>query len=303
VSVSDLINDMKDLLDRALGPGVRVAQDLPGDLPLVLIDRNQLELALLNLSVNARDAMPDGGTLIFRADRTAHSDPSAPTGLLEGDYVRLSVIDDGVGMDEPTLAHATEPFFTTKGVGKGTGLGLSMVHGLAAQSGGALRLSSGVGEGSRADLWIPVVQQKIDGGAQVNEGSSIENLCSTPHLNVLVVDDDALVSSGTAAMLEDLGHSVVEAGSAIEALGLFERGLAVDLVITDHAMPEMTGMELARRLSKIRPELRVILATGYADLPPAQEPCQDLPRLSKPFLQGDLARAITECAPDRISVQ
>jgi CheY-like chemotaxis protein len=259
----------------------------------VLIDPNQLELALLNLSVNARDAMPDGGAITLTAAEVAADSPEAPAGLPHERYVRLSVIDTGCGMEEALLNRATEPFFTTKGVGKGTGLGLSMVHGLAAQSEGALKLSSRPGEGTRVDLWLPVAQASAEASFEASDRPPEADPTSGP-CTVLVVDDDGLVAKGTAAMLEDLGHTVLEAGSAAEALIVLENERLVDLVITDHAMPDMTGMELARRLRNIRPELKVILATGYAELPQTASPPMDLPRLAKPFLQADLARVIAQ---------
>jgi signal transduction histidine kinase len=290
VAIGELVMGMKDLLARSLGPEIRITQDLPADLPPILIDANQLELALLNLSVNARDAMPDGGVITLSADETEHTQKDAPPNLAPGRYVRLSVKDTGQGMDEALLARATEPFFTTKGVGKGTGLGLSMVHGLAGQSGGGLKLSSRVGKGTRVDLWIPVAAEAVSPQAAAPEPA--EDGPAARPCTVMVVDDDSLVATGTAAMLEDLGHTVIEAGSASQALALLDAGQNVDLVITDHAMPDMTGMELARRLSQTRPGLQVILATGYADLPTGPGMIMDLPRLSKPFMQADLARMI-----------
>jgi len=291
VAVPELVKGMKDLLDRALGPGIRVMEELPSNLPLVSIDPNQLELALLNLAVNARDAMPNGGPVVLKAVPCAAGEAGAPPDLKPGDYVRLSVVDTGRGMDEAVVARATEPFFTTKGVGKGTGLGLSMVHGLAVQSGGALILSSRPGEGTRVDLWIPAADVAVQPVKAPLALAAASAPAGGAAYRVLVVDDDNLVAAGTAAMLEDLGHTVVEAGSGPEALALLERGCDVDLVITDHAMPDMTGLELARRLEQSWPSLKVILASGYADLP-AADLARDLPRLAKPFLQGELARMI-----------
>lgn len=296
VTLSQLIDGMGELLERSVGPEIRVIQDLPVDLPPVLIDANQLELALLNLSVNARDAMPEGGSITLSAAEMDRSGADAPKDLAGGSYVRLSVIDTGLGMDETLLSRATEPFFTTKGVGKGTGLGLSMVHGLAAQSGGALKLSSRPGEGTRVDLWLPVAQPSAGLQPSAPEASSPDD-AAAKSLVVLVVDDDPLVATGTVAMLEDLGHTVLEAGSAAAALALLDDRMEVDLVITDHAMPDMTGVELARTLSQIRPNLKVILATGYADLPSPAGDDFDLPRLSKPFLQAELAQMIAQHAP------
>ncbi len=234
--------------------------------------------------------MPDGGNITFTAAEIDAGHAEAPKTLAGGRYVRLSVIDTGQGMDEALIARATEPFFTTKGVGKGTGLGLSMVHGLAAQSGGALQLSSRPGEGTQVHLWIPVAQTMVEPEIAAPPAQAEPASPCT----VLVVDDDALVATGTVAMLEDLGHTVLEASSGMEALAMLENGRWVDLVITDHAMPEMTGLELARQLGRIRPGLQVILATGYAELPQSADPPFELPRLSKPFLQADLARMIAQ---------
>lgn len=293
VDLEQLFDGMADLLARSVGPNIRIVRDLAADLPSVLIDPNQLELALLNLSVNARDAMPEGGAITLTASEVAPNSPEAPASLPHERYVRLSVIDTGCGMEEALLARATEPFFTTKGVGKGTGLGLSMVHGLAAQSEGALKLSSRPGEGTRVDLWLPVAEATAGATVEASARPAAAHPSSGP-CRVLVVDDDGLVAKGTAAMLEDLGHTVLEAGSAAEALIVLENERLVDLVITDHAMPDMTGLELARRLRHLRPDLKVILATGYAELPQTASPPLDLPRLSKPFLQADLARVIAQ---------
>jgi signal transduction histidine kinase len=291
VDLAKLITGMEELLHRASGPAVRIAKSLPTDLGLIRVDANQLELALLNLAVNARDAMPLGGTLgIFAHDETS----DGTDGLVPGNYVRVSVIDSGMGMDELTLAKATEPFFTTKGPGKGTGLGLSMVQGLAAQSNGLLRLASQPGKGTTVNLWLP--RADLDGVAPLNTQELTEVASQAPSgvlpCTILLVDDDALVSMATAATLEDLGHTVVEASSAMEALAALQSGARIDLVITDHAMPEMSGVELAKRLKESHPTLPVILATGYAELSNDIENSPDLPRLSKPYSQHDLAAAI-----------
>jgi CheY-like chemotaxis protein len=216
--------------------------------------------------------------------------------LQPGGYVRLAVADTGIGMDEEVLSRAIEPFYTTKGVGKGTGLGLSMVHGLAAQSGGALTLSSRPGEGTRIDIWIPESERLAEvpippGGPQVEAAA----LTISPR-TVLVVDDDVLVCAGTAAMLEDLGHTVLEAHSGAEALVLLEGGRQIDLLITDQLMPKMTGTELIQIVRDRWPDLRFILATGYAEQPVGLSPVTNLPRLAKPFRQEELERMIYLCA-------
>jgi CheY-like chemotaxis protein len=194
-------------------------------------------------------------------------------------------------MDEATLARAAEPFFTTKGVGKGTGLGLSMVHGLAAQSGGALRLSSCAGEGCRVELWLPATLQPAPVKAAEVRGSLFP-VQSPRRLRVLLVDDDPLVATGTAAMLEDLGHEVAEANSGGQALEILSSEGGFDLVITDQAMPGMTGRELAATLQATHPDLPVLLASGYAELPSDEGGILSLPRLSKPYTQADLTHVL-----------
>jgi PAS domain S-box-containing protein len=302
VNVADLVAGMEDLLERALGPGVAIGTSVPAELPPVRVDANQLELALLNLAVNARDAMPVGGSVsILACQETLTSvGGAAPKGLSPGSYVRISVVDTGSGMDQATLAKATEPFFTTKGPGKGTGLGLSMVHGLAAQSGGALDVSSEPGKGTTVELWLPQATGEATPHPAEVPGVQLSHAGSDAGMQpctVLVVDDDALVSTGTAAMLEDLGHSVIEASSGAQALAaLRANGRDIDLVITDHAMPGMTGLELASQIRKTYPGLAIILATGYAEIPDSMASERPLPRLSKPFRQEELAAAIADAA-------
>ncbi|WP_346767088.1 response regulator [Enterovirga aerilata] len=297
VDVAKLIGGMEDLLARALGPAVMLGKHLPKDLAPVRVDANQLELAILNLAVNARDAMPLGGSLsiLGREERIPSEDATAPRELPPGPYVRLEVVDTGLGMDEATLARATEPFFTTKGPGKGTGLGLSMVQGLAVQSGGAMTVRSEPGKGTTIALWLPQAE-RAEAKAEAPELGAAAALDGTPdagpELTVLVVDDDMLVAAGTAAMLEDLGHRVIEANSGSHALDALRRHEhAIDVVITDHAMPGMTGLELVQRIRASYPSLPVILASGYAEIEDAAE-YGALPRLAKPFRQAELAAAI-----------
>jgi signal transduction histidine kinase len=289
VNVRALIEGIGDLLKGAVGPNVHLDHQVPEKLPAVLIDPNQFELALLNLAVNARDAMPKGGVLTFAAEEFEAQADALSWGLTSGAYVRLSVIDNGIGMSDDVLARATEPFFTTKGVGKGTGLGLPMVYGLAAQSKGVLRLSSRPDGGARVDLYIPVAPTSSPATISKPDGSIRTEI--EPR-RILVVDDDVLVSSGSVAMLEDLGHTALEANSGAAALRLLTQDSRVDLVITDHVMPEMTGLQLARRLSESHPDLPVILATGYADLDQDHQTQGALPRLAKPFTQGQLGRMV-----------
>ena len=288
VLVDKLVEGMTDMLSRALGPTVEVVTEFPTELDPVMIDANQLELAILNLAVNAKDAMPAGGRITISADE-AGADENAV--LKPGRYVRLTIADTGEGMSAATLSHATEPFFTTKGVGKGTGLGLAMVRGLTEQSGGTLSIESAVGKGTRVAMWIPASVSAPMGARETQpalEGSP------SRRLKVLVVDDDVLVAMNTTAMLEDLGHEAVEVHSGKKALETLEAMPGFDLVITDQAMPQMTGSELVSAARARWPDLPVILATGYAELPDDAD--RDLPRLGKPFMQSDLERALRQVA-------
>jgi PAS domain S-box-containing protein len=284
--IRQLVEGMADLLARSLGPLIEVVTRIPETLPPVLIDANQLELAILNLAVNAKDAMPDGGRLkLDAAEATITGHASLPA----GQYVRLSITDTGSGMDAATLAHATEPFFTTKGVGKGTGLGLPMVRGLAEQSGGSIAIESRPDAGTTVSVLLPVTDEAA---ARLVE-PPVDAIPSEPaKRKILVVDDDLLVAMNTTAMLEDLGHEAIEVHSGQLALEALERASDFDLMITDQAMPQMTGTQLASAAREKWPGLPIILATGYAELPPDAD--QSLPRLSKPFLQSDLVRALRD---------
>ena len=291
VDLPTLIHGMAELLRGTVGTSVRIDTRFAADLPPIKVDANQLELALLNLAANARDAMPDGGELVIAASVDEVRRRGAD-GLAPGRYVVLSVADDGEGMDEATLRQAVEPFFTTKGVGKGSGLGLSMVHGLAAQSGGQFLLHSRPGVGTVAELWLPLADA---GDAAAPAAARPEPAMARPahRRTVLLVDDDELVLASTAAVLEDLGYRVIEAASGQQALKLLEASMQVDIVVTDYAMPGMTGQQLAEELHRIRPRLAVLLATGYAELPEAGG--AELPRLAKPFGQAALVQAIEAC--------
>jgi PAS domain S-box-containing protein len=284
VDVASLVQGIKDLLERSLGPRVNIRYSLPPGLSPAKVDPNQLELALLNLAVNARDAMPLGGELSVGLDEVEVME-ARTEGLRPGRYLCLRVVDTGTGMDEETLKRAVEPFFSTKGVGKGTGLGLSMVYGLAAQSGGALRLSSTLGEGTTAELWLPVTEAELE--APRHASATIPKAGPS---TILVVDDDALILMSTVSMLEDLGHTAIETGSGTAALEILKSDRPIDLLLTDYAMPGMTGLELARTAQELRPDLSILLATGYADLP--EGAALGFPRLPKPYTQEQLAAQI-----------
>ncbi|MFO1057109.1 MAG: PAS domain S-box protein [Dongiaceae bacterium] len=292
VAVPELVRGMVELVGRSLGPAIAIELDLPSSLPAARVDPNQLELALLNLCVNARDAMPGGGRLRIAAD-AVEVGARGPAELQPGSYVRLTVADTGTGMDPETLRRAVEPFFTTKGLGKGTGLGLSMVHGLAAQSGGALLLDSAPGRGTTAAIYLPV-------GGPVAEGAPAEAAEASQQprrLVILLVDDEELVRAAMAEMLAGLGHRVLTAGSGAAALVQLHAEPEVDLLITDHAMPGMTGVALVGEARRIRPGLPALLVTGYASLDPAA--VADLPRIGKPFRERDLTAMIAAAMGDQ----
>ena len=284
VELVGLVRGMSDLLERSLVSGIVIETRFPLRLPLVMADPNQFETALLNLVVNARDAMPGGGRITIGA-RLWDEGPAEVENVKNG-FVCVSVDDTGHGMDEETLSRATEPFYTTKGVGKGTGLGLPMVQGMLEQFGGKLVIRTSVGKGTSVQLWLPVAeeQQAVD----VTFATDPSQRPAQP-LTILAVDDDSLVLWNTVAMLEDLGHTVVQARGGPSALETIKRQ-RIDLLITDHIMPLMTGLELAEAVRKDHPRVPILLATGYAELPVGTL----WPRIAKPFAQGDLARAIAE---------
>lgn len=291
VDIAALLSGMRDLVSSSVGPTVEVQLRVDPDLPSALVDPNQLELAILNLTVNSRDAMPQGGPLTILAKEVAIGPQSSPK-LKPGLYIKLSVIDAGCGMDSATLGRAVEPFYSTKEFGRGTGLGLSMVHGLAAQLGGGFALTSAPGEGTRADLYLPVAGK----AALAERRPGRETIKSIGRrLSVLLVDDEPLVRTATAEMIRDLGHDVEEAGGGAEGLARLESELSVDVVITDYMMPGMDGGALSRRIAHTRPGLPVLLITGYTG------PTDDvlhLPRLAKPFGQAEIAEALGDLFAD-----
>ncbi len=278
VDVTKLIPDMRDLLERTIGPEIRIETNIAPNVAQALVDANQLEMAILNLAVNARDAMEGAGKLTISLNCAPVDDLPE---LRPDIYVRIAVTDTGMGMDEATLAQAMEPFFTTKGVGKGTGLGLPMVYGLASQSGGTFRMTSSPGEGTTAEIYLPVAQDASADTAAEPARAKPADEPGSPKV-ILAVDDDVLVLMGTVGLLEDFGHDVLEASSGAQALDILAQRPDIQLVITDQAMPNMTGVELARTIKSKRPDLPVILASGYAEIPEGAEEFISA-RLEKPF--------------------
>jgi PAS domain S-box-containing protein len=282
VDLPDAVRSMAEMLQRTIGPGITIRTDFPLKLPPALADRTQLELAVMNLVVNARDALPDGGEVRISAEEAILPDAV-------GGYVRLSVVDPGEGMTARTLARATEPFFTTKGVGKGTGLGLSMVHGMVEQCGGRLHIESTPGKGTKVEILLPVAEASFEAPAVPQVAR--EEPSPARALRILAVDDDEIVLLNTATMLSDMGHQVQQADSGSSAM-LLLASEDFDLMVTDYAMPNMTGGELVEKAIEIRPDLKVIVVSGFADLSEGEE--LDRPRLSKPFTEFELARTIAQ---------
>ncbi len=281
--VNQLLEGMGDLLTRTLGGVVQVERQLDPGLWPALVDPDQLELAILNLCVNARDAMAGGGliTLITRNRRIrANEHPDLPPGA----YVSIAVRDRGAGIPPEIMSRVFEPFFTTKQVGEGTGLGLPMVYGMARQSGGTVRIESVVGEGTEVEILLP------RGSGMAEQATAEEEPLPRAErpARILLADDDAGVREVTSAMLQEMGHRTVEASDAEAALGALSRE-EVDLVITDFAMPRVSGLELALRARAMRPGLPVLLMTGYADL---EKVPKDFPVLCKPFHPSELAQHI-----------
>ena len=280
VDVGALINGIHDLIARTIGPLVEVRVSIDDGVPPALIDPNQLELAILNLAINARDAMPDGGclTIGLSTERSA----TGPG------FVVVTVADTGSGMDEATMQRAVEPFFSTKEPGKGTGLGLSMVHGLVAQSGGRFTLASEVGVGTRVELRLP--ESEVAAASDAVTCGEVAKAAGTG--TVLLVDDEDLVREGTAQLLIELGYTVVPAASPAEALNELRNGAGIDILVTDYLMPQMNGAQLATEARKVKPNLPILLITGYSNID--RGPGSELARLAKPFRHADLARRIHE---------
>jgi PAS domain S-box-containing protein len=286
IDVGGLVAGLADLVTSTVGPQIALTVHVADGLPRAKADPNQLEMAILNLSVNARDAMHGSGAIRIAATMEA-LEAGRVAELAPGRYVRLSVSDTGHGMDAATLARAVEPFFSTKGIGQGTGLGLSMAHGLASQLGGALTIDSRLGHGTTVSIWLPESLEPMPYAGDAAESK----VGSLPAGAALLVDDEESIRLTTADMLIELGFKVHEAASAEAALDIIDAGLAPDLLITDHLMPGMTGVELARVVRARRPNTKILIVSGFADVDGIDP---SLPRLTKPFVQSDLTAAMAD---------
>jgi signal transduction histidine kinase len=282
VDVGEMLQSLVPLLESTCGPRIQIKLRLSEGLPPAKADRNQIELALLNLGVNARDAMPGGGTITVAAQQK----PAELESALDGAFVVVTVSDNGSGMDPETLARAVEPFFSTKGVGQGTGLGLSMVHGLMAQLGGKMEIASKVGEGTSISLWLPQAAAPAQTPAK-----ALPAILSKGTGTVLLIDDDELVRVSTAELLRDIGYKVDDVASGEEALELWHGGYRPQIIVTDHLMEGMNGLELAERIRSESPEQPIVIASGYAE---ADLVAARFPTLTKPFLRSELHRVLSE---------
>ncbi len=290
VDVAELVRGMSELIGSTTGPQIRMSVDVAANLPRALADANQLEMAILNLAVNARDAMPDGGTLRIAAEARPAGRRNK-LGLSPGEYVCISVADTGIGMDASTLERAVEPFFSTKGISKGTGLGLSMVHGLAAQLGGAVHLASQSGVGTNVELWLPSTDERSSRAADQSPAAASTSASG----KVLLVDDEDVARETTADMLAEMGFEITQCTSGEEALAKLRAGLMADLLISDHLMPGMSGEDLAREVATLYPRMKMLIISGFADL---QGISPEIPRLNKPFRQHELAAILAEISRD-----
>jgi signal transduction histidine kinase len=289
VDLNETVQRMHDLLQSTMGGSVQLETELQPDLWPAMIDPTQIELVILNLAINARDAMAVGGRLTVRTENVGLGEPDRPEDPPGGEYVLVEVRDTGEGMSPEVLAKVFEPFFTTKEVGKGSGLGLSQVYGLAKQSGGGVRIESAPGEGASVQVYLP---RSYAAPAWTDSVVGVRPQGGIADHRVLVVDDDEAVREVTAGFLLDLGYSVVEAGSGGAALEVLDRQEEIELLLLDFAMPGMNGAELAREARARRPKLPIVFLTGYAD-------AQALPQLGreeilcKPFNLNELASKVS----------
>ena len=290
VDLNQSVRGMEDLLRTTLGSGIALVQRLGTAVPPALVDATQLELVVLNLVINARDAMPAGGTLVIETATARLGPPVRPEEPPAADYVMVAVTDTGTGMPDAVRARMFEPFFTTKEVGKGSGLGLAQVFGFAQQSGGGLVVETTEGAGTTVRVFLPPASGPV-GGGNLDAAPSGGVSAGRPPARVLVVDDNAAIRDVAAVMLEDHGFEVLVAGSGGAALDLLEREPGVALLLLDYAMPGMTGLEVARVVAERRPGLPVLFMTGYAD-PAALAEIAAARIVRKPFQETDLLAQI-----------
>jgi PAS domain S-box-containing protein len=289
VDVGGLITGLAGLVASTTGPQVTLTIDVAENLPPAKADPGQLEMAIINLALNSRDAMDGVGSIALSATLETHLAGKAPP-LAPGRYVCIRVADSGRGMDEAVRARAIEPFFSTKGIGKGTGLGLSMAHGLASQLGGALTIDSAPGAGTTVAMWLPLADEAPQPALQRPAGEAVADPAGAQRgETVLVVEDEEYIRVSTVDMLTELGFNVRDAPSAEAALAAIKAGLRPDILITDHLMPGMTGVQLAHAVRQLAPQTRILIVSGFAETDGIDA---SLPRLTKPFVQGDLARFI-----------
>jgi PAS domain S-box-containing protein len=286
--VAPLIENMRPLLRNVLGPSIAKRFDLDRHLMPVMADPTQLELAVLNLAINARDAMPNGGTLSFQTHHVAIADDHE---LADGDYIELSISDTGTGMSPDVAARAFEPFFTTKDIGKGTGLGLSMVYGVARQSGGTARIESVPGEGTTVKLYFRHAPHQEDAGEDASDDEVAERL--RHHASILVIDDDPDVRAFVAESLSELGHRVREASDGARGLNLFAAERP-DLVVIDFIMPGLSGAEVARHILDLAPDQRLLFISGYSETEAISRAAPGAPLLTKPFRADALDLAVRD---------
>jgi signal transduction histidine kinase/ActR/RegA family two-component response regulator len=290
VSLNELVSSMGDLLLQTIGVTIRIETVLEKDLWPVLIDPTQLELVILNLAINSRDAMPHGGRLTVATRNVGMTDARRLAGLQHGDYVAISVSDTGSGMTREVAAKAFEPFFTTKGAGQGTGLGLSQVLGFAQQSGGEVRVDSRIGQGTTVTILLPRSRESLPQVVDEDKPVAHDGKAST----ILVVDDDSAVRNLTAQALETINYRVIEAENGRAALDLFGHSNCIDLVLIDLVMPLMNGRQLATRIRAADPESKILFMTGYDDLSGSDDLFAQEMVIKKPFKLVELAAAVEQ---------
>jgi CheY-like chemotaxis protein len=288
VSLNEVVSSMGDLLFQTIGVTIRIETVLEKNLWPVMIDPTQLELVILNLAINSRDAMPHGGTLTISTQNIGASDPHRPAGLMPIEYAAISVSDTGTGMSQKVAAKAFEPFFTTKDIGQGTGLGLSQVLGFAQQSGGEVRVDTRVGQGTTITIYLPRSRESLRPVADPLGAVAHEGKAAT----ILVVDDDAAVRELTVQALEDLNYRVIEADGGRAALDVLHRNDTVDLALIDLVMPVMSGRQLATSIRAVKPQRAILFMSGYDDLSGIDDPFADEFVLRKPFKLVELAAAV-----------